>query len=243
VRSRPLTADEFDRLVVPAFRRVFQATDAFAAPLRDGLSERLILFPVRPRLGEGKIDAVADAARAVGDGGFYVVETEPHWRELLGESAEQLPVELPKDLVEGLPPDLVRATWAAFNRPMDYSDHQAWWFSVDDLAPAKEASTFGPNGETAFISPSAQWGILVSHEDHAIVGGPPAFVETLTERFPPFTERDGSQSVSARDQVSVFLQEVRDGWQDPMKWLPQHLTHIYGNERAGALLREFGFTK
>ncbi|HEY8644680.1 MAG TPA: hypothetical protein VIL77_02240 [Gaiellaceae bacterium] len=152
-------------------------------------------------------------------------------------------MEVPKDLVAGLSPDLVRATWVAFNRPLDYSDHEAWWLSVDDLAPAKEASTFGPTGETAFISPSAQWGILVSHEDHAVVGGPAAFVETLAERFPPFTEGDGSQSVPARDQVTMFLREVSDRWQDPMSWLPQHLAHIYGNNRAGALLREFGFTE
>jgi hypothetical protein len=154
-------------------------------------------------------------------------------------------VELPKDLVDGLSllsPELVRATWATFNRPLDYSDHQAWWFSVDDLAPAKDASTFGPTGETALISSSAQWGILISHEDHAIVGGPAAFVEALIEGFPPF-EEDGGQSVPACDQVTVFLSEVRDGWQDPMRWLPQHLAHVYGNDRAAALLKEFGFTE
>jgi hypothetical protein len=31
VRSRPLSVDEFQRLVVPAFQSVFQGTDAFGA--------------------------------------------------------------------------------------------------------------------------------------------------------------------------------------------------------------------
>ena len=49
--------------------------------------------------------------------------------------------------------------------------------------------------------------------------------------------------IPVRDQVRVFLCEVRDGWHDPMAWLPRHLTHVFGKEPAEALLREFDFTQ
>jgi hypothetical protein len=238
VRTRPLSRDEFRRLVIPSFQGVFQDADAFGAPLRRHLSERLILFPVSYRL-EAAADAIA--AAAAGDDGFYVVEAEAHWRELLGEPPASLPIGLTKEITAGLSPELARATWAAANRPVEYSNNEAWWFSLSDLAPSKEPSSFGPSLETAVVSPTRRWGILISHESHAVVGGSPAFVETLIERFPPF-EEDSGQSIPACDQVKVFLSEVRDGWQDPMSWLPQHLAHVYGNDRAAALLKEFGFT-
>jgi hypothetical protein len=235
VRTRPLSRDEFRRLVIPSFQGVFQDADAFGAPLRRHLSERLILFPVSYRL-----EAAADAIAAAGDDGFYVVEAEAHWRELLGEPPASLPIGLTKEMTAGLSPELARATWAAANRPVEYSNNEAWWFSLSDLAPAKEPSSFGPSLETAVVSPTGQWGILISHESHAVVGGSPAFVETLVERLPGSGDR-GGESIPARDQVRVFLHEVRDGWHDPMAWLPGHLTHVYGKERAEALLHEFDF--
>lgn len=239
MRTRPLTRDEFRRLVIPAFQGVFQDADAFGAPLRPHLSDRLILFPISYRL-EDAVDAIVAAAAAAGDDGFYVVETEAHSRELLGEAPGSLPIGLSKEMTAGLEPELVRATWAAANRSVEYTDNEAWWFSLGDLAPAKGPSPFGPSLETAIVSPTGRWGILISHESHAVVGGAPAFVETLVERFAGSSDR-GGESIPARDQVRVFLREVRDGWHDPMAWLPSHLTHVYGKERAEALLREFDF--
>jgi hypothetical protein len=241
VRTRPLTRDEFRRLVIPAFQSVFQDADAFGAPLRPQLSERLILFPVSYHL-EDAADAIGAAAAAAGDEGFYVVEAEVHWRELLGEAPASLPIGLTKEMTAGLSPELARATWAAANRPVEYGNNKAWWFSLSDLAPAKEPSSFGPSVETAVVSPTGRWGILISHERHAVVGGSPAFVETLVERLPGSSDR-GGESIPTRDQVRVFLREVRDGWHEPMAWLPGHLTHVYGKECAEALLREFHFAQ
>ena len=230
--TRPLTRDEFRRLVIPAFRSVFQEADAFGAPLRPDIPERLILFPISYRL-ESAADAIAGAAAVAGDDGFYVVETEAHWRELLGEAPTSLPLGLPKEMTDGLPPELQRATWAAANRPAEYSNNEAWWFSLSDLAPAKGPSPFGPSLETAVVSPTGRWGILISHEGHAVVGGSTAFVETLVERLSESSDQ-GGESIPVRDQVGVFLREVRDGWRDPMAWLPAHLSHVYGKERADA---------
>jgi hypothetical protein len=211
--------------------------------LRNDLTDRLILWPVCYRLGEGYVDAVAAAAVAAGDSGFYVVETEAHWRELLGKPPAPLPLQLPPEVVElvdVLPPELVRATWASANRPPSYADNEAWWFSVDDLESAKGPSLFGPSLETAFVSATAQWAIIVSHEDHAVAGGNRAFIETLAELIPPFIAADG-ESVQAREQVVAFLREVKESWQEPMRWLPRHLAHVYGEARANELLHAAGF--
>lgn len=241
MRTRSLTEDEFRRLVIPAFRSTFQDVDPFGEPLRDALTDRLILWPMDYRLGEGYVDAIAEAAAAVRDGGFYVVETEAHSRELLGEPPTSLPRAVPSDLVEGLSPELTRAVWVAANRPPSYAGAEAWWFSLDDLEPAKGPSSFGPYLETAVISPTGQWAVIISHEGHAVAGGGQEFIETLVEHFPPCGRDEGDAPVAADDQVIAFLREVKASWQEPMKWLPRHLVHVYGVVRAAELLRATGF--
>jgi hypothetical protein len=191
------------------------------------MAERLILYPVDYQLSDARIDAVAAAATAVGDSGFYVVETEAHSDELLGKAPPPLPHQPPPELIElmeGLPPEHARATWAAFNRRSNYDDAAAWWFSTDDLGAAKGPSSFGPSVETAFISAAGQWGVIVSHERHAVAGGSNTFVECLADHFPAAVD-DGAL-IQPRDQIALFLRDVRQSWHEPMNWLPDHLAHV-----------------
>lgn len=59
--------------------------------------------------------------------------------------------------------------------------HQLWHIPFDFAA----YDEVGAIGASALCSPSGRWGLLISDEDHAVVGGPEAFVAELSARFPP----------------------------------------------------------
>jgi hypothetical protein len=57
-----------------------------------------------------------------------------------------------------------------------------WESSTDGRGPYDVVEN--PGLETALFSPAGTWGMLISHEDHAVVGGPAGFVQMLAEHFP-----------------------------------------------------------
>lgn len=86
--------------------------------------------------------------------------------------------------------------------------------------------------ENAIYSPTGTWGLIISHEEHAVVGGPPAFVEAIKRNLP-----------GVEDQLQEFLltwQDYRDRLGTQIDWLPELLRHIYGTEKAHRLLLEAG---
>ena len=42
--------------------------------------------------------------------------------------------------------------------------------------------------ENALYSPNSEWGLIVSHEDHAIVGGNIEFMSTVKRKYPQWTD-------------------------------------------------------
>jgi hypothetical protein len=254
VESCALSFEEFKLSVVPAFRGVFRDVDPFGTPFQDAAPERAILYPVGYLPDEEQLSAIAASASAIGDSGFYAAGTEHEfiWRELLEDPTElDEPPHMPTEFL-ALGPQLARQAWAALNRTSSrpvYDDDPAWWIAVDDLGSGWPSIYSGGARETALISRSGQWGLLTSHQSHAVVGGTLQFVETLLTRFPSaagMAERgaDGEwrepEAALPAAQVLVFLREVRH-WQEPMTWLPAHLAHIYGEDRAQVLLRAAGF--
>jgi hypothetical protein len=72
---RALTPEEFEEEAGDAYRRVFASTDPFDAPFRKAMSARAILF-ASSKLTHGELQSLANAARHMGDHGFYVTCTE-----------------------------------------------------------------------------------------------------------------------------------------------------------------------
>lgn len=101
---------------------------------------------------------------------------------------------------------------------------------IFDYWEGAEYQSLGEVGvlENALYSPSGQWGLLISHEQHAVVGGARMFWDTLVAEFP---EIDSS--------LERFLQtwagHARRRHVDT-SWLSGLLTHVYGPERARAEL-------
>lgn len=87
--------------------------------------------------------------------------------------------------------------------------------------------------ENAIYSVNGSWGILISHEQHAVIGGANLFMETFKR-----------QAAGAEDQVQEFLstwRNNRDQWREcKLDWLPGLLSHIYGPHHAKQLLAAAG---
>lgn len=70
-----------------------------------------------------------------------------------------------------------------FMEEIESSRHEErfWELSTDEGAPYVVAD---PWLDTALFSPAGTWGVLVSHEDHAVLGGPPEFMRMVAAEFP-----------------------------------------------------------
>ena len=82
--------------------------------------------------------------------------------------------------------------------------------------------------ENAIYSTSGTWGLLFSHERHAVLGGPTQFVRAITEMLP-----------NPVGQVEKFLatwkqHHVRFG--SNLDWFPCLLEHVYGADAAQRFL-------
>jgi hypothetical protein len=102
-----------------------------------------------------------------------------------------------------------------------------WFFPLDDIAayPGETSAPF----ETALVSPSATWGIMFSHEFHAVIGGVDVFVETL------YAELNRDPEQEARKMIEHWLEMYG---RRTSSWIPSLMHHIYGS-RAAPLVRVF----
>jgi hypothetical protein len=113
--------------------------------------------------------------------------------------------------------------------------------SYDALEPC---SIGGLTHDNALYSPSGRWGMLISLEEHAIVGGTPDFLERLLSDYPeraPGWLITGSDPpplpVEPRDQVRSFLRVRRDtrGSKLDLEALRPLLVHVYGSHGSGLI--------
>jgi hypothetical protein len=82
--------------------------------------------------------------------------------------------------------------------------------------------------ENAIYSTAGNWGLLISHEQHALAGGAPLFVSSLRRKLD-------------RDHMSDFLSFWRENlerFQSDLSWLAPLLEHLYGSGEAARLLRK-----
>lgn len=86
--------------------------------------------------------------------------------------------------------------------------------------------------ENAVYSDRGTWGLMFSHERHAVLGGPAEFVQVVTEELPKLTE-----------QVETFIEtwkKNQKGLGSNVHWLIRLLRHAYGEETARDLLADSG---
>jgi hypothetical protein len=64
-------------------------------------------------------------------------------------------------------------------------DHATWEFSVEGEGPYDAIEFVLVN---ATFSPSGRWGLIISEEDHAVIGGVPEFMGRIANKFPATAE-------------------------------------------------------
>lgn len=106
-----------------------------------------------------------------------------------------------------------------------------WIFESWEYAEYEDEPSFRVL-ENAVYSPSGKWGILFSHEQHAIVGGSPEFMSTLTREYPDLTQ--------STVEFLRYWSDVSQRHGTSVKWVPLLLAHIYGREQAKILLAKAG---
>jgi hypothetical protein len=91
----------------------------------------------------------------------------------------------------------------------------AYWEVEEYLALSKVGVL-----ENAVYSPQGTWGILLSQEQHGVVGGTEVFVGQLRATFPGF-----QRSVEA---FLAFWRENERRHRANLEWVPRLLAHVYG---------------
>ena len=86
--------------------------------------------------------------------------------------------------------------------------------------------------ENAIYSTNGSWGLLISHEDHAVLGGDENFVNAVIANLPG---------------IELQLRGFLDAWKynrdrlgSKIDWLQQLLIHVYGHEKAREFLLDAG---
>lgn len=103
-------------------------------------------------------------------------------------------------------------------RAGDFLDHDEHWLCT---LPSYQAYNSLPVViENALYSTEGGWGILLSHEQHAVVGGSQTFVDSVKEAYPRW-----------RSDIYELVQTWKD---NPNRgWLGNLLPHLDGNSCSG----------
>ncbi len=90
--------------------------------------------------------------------------------------------------------------------------------------------------ENVLYSPRGQWGIMTSHEDHALLGGTLVFFQAMRKVAPEFDNMN-----QVRDFLSDW-KEHRARYGSDISWIPGLLTNVYDAETTHHLLTEANLT-
>lgn len=124
--------------------QIFASCDPFGIPFTDVISSYLVFYPTSGyHLDAVQYLAIIQAAKILGDEGFWVSEIE--WQSIGFAQASHW--------------------WCAFPA---YSEYEQLPLVL----------------ENAVYSPRSSWGVMLSHEDHAIIGGSSQFIEHVKSFYP-----------------------------------------------------------
>jgi hypothetical protein len=100
-----------------------------------------------------------------------------------------------------------------------------WLLKIGDVQGYLDVA---PAQENAIFSPAGRWGLIFSHESHALLGSCRRFIEVFRQHL----------WRSEADQTLDFLQlwKKQRAWGASVDWIEPMLQHLYGAERAQELL-------
>jgi hypothetical protein len=97
-----------------------------------------------------------------------------------------------------------------------YYQPRSWYFELPISYEEYEQIDFYL--ETAIYSPTGRWGLMISHEDHAVIGGSNQFINTFNENYP-----------NSKEGCNNFLEMWRantEQFNSDISWMRKFLEHI-----------------
>lgn len=123
--------------------------------------------------------------------------------------------------------------WSVMERPESkMQDRTYHWYIPFEEIKVYESFTEPYVLENVLYSPRGQWGIMTSHENHALLGGTTAFFEAMRRVAPGFDDVK---------QVQAFLSDWKDNrtrYGAELSWIPRLLRNVYGDKMARRFLIE-----
>ena len=199
----PLTEEQFKAEAEPILRQVFVNDDPFEFPFSPNIQGRRIIFPHQGKIERPLIEAIVNAASNLGDTGCYFTQLWPS-------------------------PDRVNHCYISLSEFLDTYSAPPGSPKLISLQTNMEILS-----ENVLYSAQGTWGVMLSHEYHGMLGGPPEFIEEIRRDIPDLDQ-----------QVYLFLNRFQSfkaaGMKLTLEWLPGLLTHVYGEEATEKMLKETG---
>jgi hypothetical protein len=198
-----LTDTEFHIKAEPLLRQVFIHEGAYQQPFAPDVTDRKIIYPCYGNFKEAvPVEALIAAATEIGDTGCYISRG-------IYSPGEPIHCYVPlSELYEG------------------YAGEPG-----SDKLIGAQLGMHVYNIYITIFSDTGRWGILITDDGMALLGGTSEFIQALQKYVPNLDA-----------QVHLFLESLQvlkdDGLQLTIEWLPGLLTHIYGEEISQKLLQE-----
>jgi hypothetical protein len=208
-----LSETQFEKYAAPALHRVFVQEDPYGQPFAPGVQERRLLYPV-PTIQEGEAlvlkRAILASAKLLGDHGVFIS-------------------------VPGRPPE--KEQRVLYHWYLDFGEMEG--FLLYDEQHVREHKDLHAIVSLEYIvySPTGQWGLMLSYEDHALLGGSTRFFEILQGIIPGFDDLG---------QIQEFLSDWKYYATErgvDVSWIPVLLTHVYGAGTGQRFLEEAKFNE
>jgi hypothetical protein len=212
-----LSETQFEKFAAPALQRIFVQEDPFGQPFAPGVQERRLLYPVpTSREGEALVlkRAILASAKLLGDHGAFIS-------------------------VPGRPPE--KEQRVLYHWYLDFGEMEGFllfdrrhWSEHKDLHAIVSL-------DHIVYSPTGQWGLMLCHEDHALLGGSTKFFEILQGIIPDFDDLGQIQEFLSYWKYNTTRKGARVSW--IVTWIPTLLTHVYGADTAQRFLEEAEFNE
>ncbi|MDC0831970.1 hypothetical protein CKA32_001751 [Geitlerinema sp. FC II] len=234
-----ISQDEFSVKIKPIKRKVFVNSDPFGAPFSENIKSRLLVFGYSYQIDPPLLDAIVETALIIGDEGFYIsslwtYEENDVKKEDVSPYSENIKNQISKlskkerSLLYSLP-----AQYCKKSAKKDKTNHFYIPFSEIDVYSSFEKSpkdlrdiTFSEN---ILLSPTGKWGIILSHEHHALIGGSEEFIDRIVTLVP-----------TVKDQVYEFFKHWKyyGNMGTDISWIPLLIEHIYGKNKSKCILKK-----
>jgi hypothetical protein len=238
-----ISQEGFTSEIKPIKQKVFVNSDPFNSPFSDKIESKLIIFNCSYQIEPPLLDIVIESAILNGDDGFYISSLwipEENIAEIKQEDISPLLHKMQKSISQLSDEEfsLLDSLTKPYNKNLKQKriNHFYIPFSEINLYSSYESSPddlkYITSSENILLSPKGEWGIITSHEHHALLGGNQEFIDRIISSVPEI-----------QNQVYEFLEY----WKYYKKngtyvdWIPSLLEHIYGKDKSSQILKKSQF--